>query len=404
MSTNLLKVKDNWEFMSSYPEFRNMVSTIEAEQLVFTHDDDLLQAMGSNAFDPLQKNLRVVGLDDAPLLIPQIAQQTGREELSIEDTMTLNGGTGLMLQMGNQVFPIGQSALSGLADRAGLTHDGLNRHYPEGASAVADVLNRQFMQGKSGACIIVNCDKVRAVNGPSYAVGQLSDILDMYEVFVAQFPQAQTKRCFISHDFIKWEVDLSAHADTLLANTALSKNGFVPALRFITSNTGKAAFQAIPMLKRANSNVFIPLCMPNGVLRVRHMAKGNYTERTNALMNKILQAFECVIAALDNRSRDFEKLKTINVDNAYNAVLRVMAEVGIPKKQGMEAAKAFQGMYPAPDAATAYDCMLAIINAYAFYVRDNAQNERGQMNVSFAVGAAMGISWPEYSIPGEFSW
>lgn len=401
---NDLKVKDAWEYMDSYAEFRKMVQEIEADQQVYSHDADLLQAMGSNAFDPLQKNLKLVGLDDAPLMIPQIAQQTGRDELTIEDTMVTNGGTGLMLQLGQKIYPVGRSALSGLADRAGLTHDGLNRHYAEGPNAVAHILNQQLKQGKGGACIIVDCDKVRAVNGPQYAVGKLSDILDIYDVFATQFPNAETKRCFISHDFIKWEMDLSAHADKIFATTQLHKSGFVPALRFITSNAGKAAFQAFPMLKRVNSDTYIPLCVPHGALRVRHMARGNFEERTNDLMNKILQAFECVITALDSRSRDFERLKSVKVSNAYNALLRVMDEVGIPKKQGMEAAKAFQVMYPAPMEASAYDCMLAIINAYAFYCRDNDKNERGQMNVSFAVGEAMGVNWVEYGIPGDFSW
>lgn len=394
-------VQDKWEFLAEYPDFRKKIEEIENGQKCFTHDQDLLLAT-QNGFDPLQKNLKVVAIPNEPLLAPQLAAQYHVSDICIEDTME---GTGLGLVLNNETYPIGKSALIGLADRAGFTFDGINRHYSEGPDAVADALNRQFLQGKGGVSIIVNCEKVRAVNGPHFAIGKFSDILDIYEMFCQQFSGATSQKCYISHDLVKWEMNMGPQNSALLTGTSLEKEGFEPAMRFITSNTGRAAFQAVPMLKRCGTNLYIPLCAPSGILRVRHMgSEKTFAERTSGLMNRIIRTFECATTALNTQARNLEKLKGVSVDNAYNAVLRVMAEVGIPKKCGMEAAKAFGDLYPAPQKTTAYDCMLAIINAYAFYCRDNPLNERGQMNVSFCVGAAMGLNWTEYALPGDFAW
>ena len=68
----------------------------------------------------------------------------------------------------------------------------------------------------------------------------------------------------------------------------------------------------------------------------------------------------------------------------------------------MESAEQFQQIYP--DVASAYDCFLAIVDAYSFVMRDFAKDQRKLFDAADSVGRAAKMKWMDYDIPGDFSW
>ena len=60
-------------------------------------------------------------------------------------------------------------------------------------------------------------------------------------------------------------------------------------------------------------------------------------------------------------------------------------------------------LFRSKNPATAFDCFLAIANAYAFVVRDNPNNVALQFKTALKVGRAAGMDWQYLgNIPGDY--
>lgn len=398
-------VSDNWESsFVKWEDFYKALCDIAATETVYTHDEDM-QAAGIG-IDPIQKNLKVVSVMDAPLHVAQMAANMKADVEAVLSTMKSHGGTGLALKMdGGRIIPIGWSAIEGLSTRAGFTRNGFERHWKKSEEDAATELNGQFKNSSEGVSIIENCNKIRAMNSEKFAYGKLSDIAKVFEAFWKKtYPKATVQNMYISHTTTTWELNLSAYKDQILKGfNTLYQGGYYPVLQFASSNTASSAFRIIPALALSgHSGVTVPMCDSEKGLRVVHTGSGNYTERVNGLMHSIVESFKQSDTMMNNAAKNIDSLQNVQVKNAYNALLRAMANLDIAKKAGHEAAENFKSLY-GKNPATAFDCFLAIANAYAFVVRDNPNNVALQFKTALKVGRAAGMDWQYLgNIPGDY--
>lgn len=397
-------VADDWEAaFTDWSDFQSALDDIAATEHVYTHDEDM-QASGIGV-DPVQANLKIVSIMDSPIQAAQFAAKMKSDPDVVLSSMKGHGGTGLALELdGGRIVPIGQSAIDGVCARAGFTREGFDRHMNASEEDAARELNGQFNHGKGGVTVIENCGKVRAMNSDRFAYGKIADIARVFESFwKKKYPNATVQQMYVSHTLAYWEMNLSAYkSDIFKSFNSLLQSGYDPVLQFATSNTANSAFRIMPGLSMPGSGVVIPLCNNEHGIRVRHSGSGNYTDRVNGLMQSIIDCYSSCEAMLNNANANLEKLKAMKVNNATNALLRELDDIGFPRKQGREAAENFRAFY-GTNQATGFDCFIAVANAYSFFVRDNPGNMKLQFDAALRVGRAAAANWDVLGdIPGEY--
>lgn len=388
---------------TKWKDLRDCIRDIEATEVVYTHDEDM-QACGIG-FDPVQPNLHVDVIEDSPIMAGSLAMAMQCSPDAVLSSMRSERGTGLLLKIGNRQVPIGHSAISGMNDCAGLKPNGFSRNWKASSQAAAERYNQQFSYGSSGVTVIERCEKVRAMCSSRFAYGKYSDILDIFEGFwQTKFPKATVENMYLSHSTLRWQLNLRPYKNEIFrAFPELLKTGYSMTLMFATSNTADSAFRIMPGLMCGNGGVTAPLCRQEDGVRICHTARGNFGERVEALMGSVLQSFEKTRGILMDAVQQMDAMKQLVIKNPYNAILRVMDECGILKKQGMEAAANFEsgnGNKP----ASAFDCFVVVMNAYSFICRDNPQNQDVQFNASLNVGKAAMLNWAQYDIAGQYAW
>lgn len=399
-------INDNFEAgFDVWDEFMQCVDDMEKTEQVFTHDEDMQTA--GIGFDPVQSNLNIVAVEDNPIGAAAIAKSMNANIDAVVSTMVSQKGTGLAMEMDNgRIVPIGWSAIPGMEKRAGYDKDGLTRHWRKSPEIAAQELNGQFRNGSSGVTVLERCHKIRGMMSSRFAYAKFSNILKAFNAFwKKQYPNGIVRNMYISHTEIYWELDLEQYKQQIFTGfpDLLTGNAF-PVLQFASSNTANSAFRITPAMGMTGSKIVVPLCTRENALAVRHSAEGNFTTRCDTVMNDIINKFAESIPMLDSTSRDLQAMHGITVKNAYNAILRVMANVGIPKKQGMEAAENFKNVYGS-NPASAFDCFMCIVNAYSFFVRDNKGKTNKHFEIAMAVGKAAGAKWElQGNIPGDFAW
>lgn len=325
-------------------------------------------------------------------------------EEAYADTMDLpdygyNGSSQLMFVNGN-LYPVGNSAIKGLIERAGLKADGWVKLKKFNPGDLSEVLNRCMKASTGYVCVLAQDEKVRAINSGRYAICPMSFVAKATDDWVkAERPKANFLNSYVCHDFASWTIDLSAYTDEVLGQfPELKSNGFVPALIVSLSNSGTASVSLRPALMI--NNLAFPLA---NSIDCAHIGKGGASERTSQMKTTVKNNFAFVFSELQKSAEEINKMRSINVSNAYNALLRGMKALGVPKEQGMEAAEQFQFLYPG--SATAYDCYIAIVDTFTFVVRDNPKDYKKQFSVADAVARAGKFDWMKLgNIPGEFSW
>lgn len=399
-------INDNFEAgFNVWADFVQCVDDMEKTEQVFTHDEDMQTA--GIGFDPVQNNLNIVAVEDNPIGAAAIAKSMNANVDAVASTMVSQKGTGLAMEMDNgRIVPIGWSAMSGMEKRAGYDKDGLTRHWKKSPEVAAQELNGQFRNGSGGVTVLERCHKIRGMMSSRFAYAKFSNILNAFHAFwKKQYPNGTVQNMYISHTEIYWELNLEPYKQQIFTGfpDLLTGNSF-PILQFASSNTANSAFRITPAMGMTGSKNVVPLCARENALAVRHSAEGNFATRCDTVMNDIINKFAESIPMLDSTSRDLQAMHGITVKNAYNAILRVMASVGIPKKQGMEAAENFKNVY-GMSPASAFDCFMCVVNAYSFFVRDNKGKANKHFEIAMAVGKAAGAKWElQGNIPGDFTW
>ena len=310
-------------------------------------------------------------------------------------------GSSQVIEIGGKLFPVGKSAIKGILERAGIKSEGYKKLMEYDAKELSNVLNSFFKASKGGVCLLVQDEKVRAVNSDRYGICPISFVAQTTEAWIRNnYPDAEVTSAYTNHEFSAWTVDLIDYTDDIFSGAdRLKQLGFTPAIIVQTSNTLSSSVTIKPSIIKGN--IVFPVGKP---IATPHVGKGDTSSRSLQIKETVLQNFALAYASVSNAVTDIQNLEKVTVKNAYNALLRAMKAVGMPKMQGMEAAEIFEQIhYGKP--ATALECYLSIVDAYSFVVRDNPHDIKKQFEVGECVTKAMRIDWEKLgNIPGSFSW
>lgn len=398
-------IRDNAEFKTD--DFAQMVSFLAKQEQKenykwFTENENLY--INDIHFHPVIPEPLMSGCHIENLERNTLAKYKSSEEAFTSSmycpTYGLEGSSQLM-EFDGMLYPVGVSAIKGVLERAGIKGEGYNKLMEYDPMELSKVLNSFFKASKGTVCVLVQDEKVRAVNSSRYGICPILFVAETTIDWIQQnYPNAQITKAYTSHEFSAWTVDLSAYTDDILAGAdELKKEGFTPAVVIQTSNTLSSSVTIKPSLIRRG--ITYPVGMP---IACPHLGRGNAEERSMQVKESVVNNFGMAYAKVQDAAHRMQTLKKVVVKNSYYALLRAMKSVGMPKIQGMEAAEIFQQMYYGRP-TTALECYLAIADAFAFVVRDNPDNIRKQFEVGECVTKAMRIDWEKLgNIPGEFSW
>lgn len=394
-------VPDTSEFMAdNIVAMKDFLEERESNSKWYTDDDHTMAS--EIQFRPIHAEPICISAEVASLQASKFPKFTASEE-SYADSMNCpdqgyEGSTQLMYVNGT-IWPVGTSAIKGLLERTGIRGEGWEKLRKFNPESLSQALNLFMEATKGSVCVLVQDEKVRAVNSGRYAICPSTFVLEETAKWIQdERPDAKFSVGYVNHDYTMWQIDLSAYTDEVLAMfPSLATQGFVPAVQIYMSHTGTSSVSIQPCLTLAGQT--FPL---TDSIDCAHIKKGNAKERTELMKAAVACNFGLIFQQLDKAVEDVDKLNSIKLGNAYNALLRAMKFIGMPKIQGMEAADQFKSLYPY--SATAYDCFLAIIDAFAYVQRDFPHNERKQFDVADSVGRSIRLKWQDYDIPGDFSW
>ena len=396
-------ISDNAEFTTNnIDELISFLREREATGRWFTDEDGC--AVNGIRFTPIYPEPICVPAEVQRLKASSTNKFTSSEE-AYADTMYCpqNGyyGSSQMMLVKGRLYPVGNSAIRGILARSGLGADGFEKLQENDPNGLSDVLNILLKNTDSNATVLVQDEKIRAVNGGKYAICPISFVAETTKQWMeSERPNAEFVLGYFSHDYAWWQVSLEKYTDEIFANFMELKNaGFVPALLVKMSNTGKNAVSLNIALK--SNNLVFPV---GNDIAVVHKAKGTASERTLQMQDAVKANFASVFSELQKGFDEISRMKKITVNNAYNALLRGMKELKLPKVQAMEAAMDFEVMF-GTGSCTAYDCFLTVTEALSYVSRDFPNNHRKLFECAESVARASSIRWDKHGeIPGNFSW
>lgn len=394
-------INDDSEFMSkNLDEMTEFLEDRESNSIWYTDET------GTRAQD-----IRFAPIHAEPICVPAevkalqssafpkfTASESAYEDSMNCPSMGYNGTTQLMSVNGT-MWPVGRSAVRSILERAGIKPEGWDKLKKFNPASLAEALNLFLKATPGSVCVLIQDEKVRAVNSGRYAICPSTYVMEAMKQWIKEErPDAKFMSGYVNHDFTNWNVDLSAYTNDILGRfPALATSGFSPALQIYLSHTGASSVSLRPCLMR--NGWVIP--MSEGI-DCAHMKSGKASERTAKMKETVEENFKLVFRALEEAAANAEKLDSIQIHNSYNAVLRVMKYIGMPKVQGMEAADQFGKINPGM--ATAYECFLCLFDAFTYVLRDYPKEPRKQFAVAESVGRAIRLKWTDYDVPGNFSW
>lgn len=359
-------------------------------------------------------DIRFKPIFDEPICVPAEisklkASSTFKFEASEEayaDTMYAPDfgycGTSQMMFVNGHLYPVGESALNGIIARAGEGAKGVKNMKEGNPEDLSTSLNLHFKHVKDkNVTILVEDEKVRAVNSGRYAACPATTVLKVVNDWIAnEYPDIQFVDAYVNHDYATWKLDLSAYTETILGSfQELKNNGFTPAMTVSLSHTGDSCVAFTPCLK--NGNIYFPV---DEGIATAHIGRGKFSERMASMEAAIKTNLSSVFPKITEVSKKIDNMRNMKVQNAYNALLRGMKSLGLPKVQAMEAAEQFKELFGYD--ASAYDIYIAVVDTLTYVIRDFPKDYRKQFAVAKSMErAVVGIDWVKLgNIPGDFSW
>lgn len=159
-------------------------------------------------------NIRFKPIFDEPICVPADvaklkASKTVRFEASEEayaDTMFAPDsgyyGSTQMMFVNGHLYPVGTSAIKGLTERAGIKVEGWDKLRKHNPNALSDVLV-EFMKATDGYfTVLVEDEKVRAVNSGRYAACPASTVLAAVNNWIdVEYPDVRFVSAYVNHDY-----------------------------------------------------------------------------------------------------------------------------------------------------------------------------------------------------------
>ena len=335
--------------------------------------------------------LHIEPLDKAsPLFGTPSAFAAGISAVSVEDTVE---NLGLALRVDGSYYPVRGTAYKSLLDRAKISGTALSKLSRE---KLASVLNDCLELYSSETLLLIRDEKVSAAHsGDSmdYSVLPIDELLKaLTRKLDDQFPGSVFRGGYRDHSLASatWTMPgqkedlLGAYAKLLASQgkgTIASK--LIPAIRFVTSDTGVASAKVSAMLEGTQYPIHIGSC-----IAVDHRHQSSVEDFETAL-DQLFAQFGDSVARL-------QRLLGISLSYPVNAMTRICRKLSLPKKAALEAIGMFEVAYGGGP-ATAHDVFMAM-QEIPYILKSDHTPESKMLVVEENMARALTLKWTDYDL------
>lgn len=347
------------------------------------------------------------GLQLEAILPLEVFETAPKYNLDTALTMdTAESGTQLILDIGGQKMLVRKCAKDSLTETAKLFGSALGRMT---ANVYSETLNNGFSVARGNSKILQRYGKISSCHSDGdsgYAVMPIPDLVKITQAVLRnKFGEMDFQYGYNSHSFTEavWHLPeaqnklLTLYQDALDSVHSQSSYAinFMPAVRFISSDTSNSCATLQPMFELETSR-YIHFC--DGI-KVKHSAKPTGKYGLELYEESIAEIF----AKFDESIEQIKKLATIDILYPENTVIGLCKKFGIAKKYGEAAREEVVHMlgYGTVSAHDVYLAMTAVL-------QDAATKNVSKIiynNLDEALSKiAMLQDWSEFDVGGVVAW
>lgn len=324
------------------------------------------------------KEVQVVGLDNAPILLAEIKSELG---LASRDDVIVscmeNAGVCLQLPVNNkkETVPVSTIGYTGLVTRAGfggpaLNYSESNKRLPMPPCDRAEVLNAGLSTFKdsegSFGYALIRFDRNDAFHSSEYSILPVSELLREVEDSLEfnysnwEFIDGSVSPAFTS---LRWQI-ADSKIEAEIKKTLNKRDDFNLGMVLLTSDTGISSAKIYLTLQGKNGNPILigrPQCMPH--------KNGNSAKNFGKCADALTSSVRDVLSLMQTLTQK----KCLHVGGA----IRLFANrLRLPKRFAMTVAADYEAGYP--QGASFYEVFIALQDVIYLYQRDaeNATPEK----------------------------
>lgn len=313
-------------------------------------------------------------------------------DVSVDAAADTKKHTGLAVCVNGSWYPLRDTALQSLLDRAAINGPSLSRL---DKTDLVGILNKCLsLYNKQESIINVSEQKVSYLASDNYCVLPIAEIFEaVKEMCEKRFPGYRFSEGYKSHSFTTARVQFP-HQRELIENyrklleedghDALAAN-LIPSLKIMTSDVGKCAARAVVYLDGGKCPILVGSC-----LEVDHRASHTVADFRDKL--------DLIYVKFEDQLRLLENLHRITITNPVETMKRVCHTLHLPKQASLEVAQLYNDIYGTgtTNAGNVYLFMQQI----AMYIEKSESKLRFYENLE----RALKLPWSKLDLPGTYNW
>ena len=303
------------------------------------------------------------------------------------------------MRVDGSYYPVRSTAYKSLLDRAKISGSALPKLSRQ---RLASVLNDCLELYSSETLLLIRDEKISAAHsGDSmdYSVLPIDELLKVLtKKLDDRFPGSMFQGGYRDHSLSSASWTMPGQKEDLLGAYAklLASQGkptlaakLVPAIRFVTSDTGIASAKVSAMLEGTQHPIHIGSCI---AVDHRHQSK---VEDFEAALDQLFAQFGDSVARL-------QKLLDIHLSYPVNAMTRICKKLSLPKKAALEAIGMFEMAYGG-GTATAHDVFMAM-QEIPYILKSDHTPESKMLVVEENMARALTLRWGDYDLAKAVSY
>ena len=314
----------------------------------------------------------------------------GTSALAVHDTAA---NLGLAVRCNGKLYPLRRTAFKTLLDRAKINGTALSKLPKED---LAQVINTCLQMSMSQALMYYNAEKVTAIHSgdeKDYSVLPIDELLGKIQSSLDErFPGNEFEKGYTDHSLsgAMWKLPnqktelLETYAQMLAAHSSShTVPDLMPAIRFITSDSGTASARVVAILGDGKYSIHIGSCVA-----VEH--------RRKKTVENFEEALSQLFAQYGDNIKKLQKLLDIRLVYPVNAMTRICKELVMPKKEATDAINFFE-MAVGDGCATAHDVFMAM-QEIPYNLRLAGAAESKILTVQENIAKLLSLNWNSYDL------
>lgn len=355
------------------------------------------------------KELKAVGLDKAPLLIPEL-RSTNRFDSSVSDDSiieameSVNLAVKVPIDTGYFTYPLATTGVTSLLQRSGYgidssalkrTKDSNGKNAME-PSKKAKAINFGLEIAEDKSLVYILDEKIRAVHSGDecdYARLPFSELMQAFKAGLKDqfaeifFTGASADHLYLSCTYVIKDEEINTRIKNVFEMSGIDVSQMFTTARLISSDTGNAGANIYPYLQSAT----------------RMLAVGkpiSLTHKNGHTIEDFKHNVEQVVSMFKDSEEKLEQMGNTSVKHPAGMIQRIAKQCGLSKKLSVEAAVTFEGMFGA--IATQLDVWWEINDIYENGNKSDKLSESRKISIQESIARICFSDMSEYDIP--FNW